>query len=198
MSNPVHPHHDPRPQPAIDPVELPDHKNESGSNSGHAVNMATLTGKRHTGVDDAVDWIRQYPGIDGFTTAWLHAGGRVTVVRGEYHFVGLTRQLDVQTLAQVMKLQVRLQEAAARGRIETTKRLIVRKTSGFNKQNQRVVRKVASIGYKVAGSPEPDLSRYGKTLKQNQGAVNTTANHTDDVIASKDESFDEIMRMLEG
>ncbi len=127
------------------------------SNSSTGVCASGKTGHRQSGVQDAVAWIKQYPGIDGYTVAWLHAGGQLRIDQGMYYFEGETKGLDIPRFSQALKIQVRVTEAAKRGLIVSTTRLINRRVSGVNNEGVSFVNHIKSTGYKVAGDADPVL-----------------------------------------
>ena len=126
-----------------------------GSNSGSGVCGAAKSGKRRTGVDDAVHWIAKYPGIDGFSAAWLHAGGGLVKDGKRYRLSGETVNMKLEQFAEVMKMQGRVFEADERGLIEETPRLVVREVSGIDTKGKPYVRVIKSKAFKVMGAPDP-------------------------------------------
>ncbi len=97
------------------------------SNSGAAACRASQNRNRKYGVDDAVALIKDYPGIDSFTCAWIKAGGQYDPLTGQLG--GLTRPLDTADLAKVLKVQARVQEAVKRGKVVVAPyRRVIRQT----------------------------------------------------------------------
>jgi len=152
-------------------------------NSALGICTASKSGRRKSGVDDAVAWITAYPGIDGYTAAWLHAGGKLVVDQGRYHFSGLPFSADFNAnehnnsrFAQVLKMQVRMQEAAKRGLIEETERLIDRQVKAVDRKGFAFVRDIQSVAYKLSGSGDVNLADLGG----NTGAITATQSDIDD------------------
>ncbi len=77
------------------------------TNSGASACGISASGVRKEGVEVVVDIIRQYPNVDGFTVAWLFAGGEIRDGR----LVGTTQAMNVDVFAQAVSIQKRIKDA---------------------------------------------------------------------------------------
>lgn len=112
----------------------------ANSSSGFGACYASATGKRKQGIEIALDWIKRYPGIDGFSVAWLEAGGEFDPTTGQ--LTGATHALDLEQFARVLKLASRVQEALDRKLIVKVARCVNRpvQSAGFALPNVTVTR----------------------------------------------------------
>ncbi len=96
----------------------------SQSNSGGSACGITASGGRRQGVDLVVDIVRRHPGLDSFSIAWTHAGGRIE--GGQ--LVGTCERMHPRWFAEVMSLQKRVLDAKKLEQIEVCQsRAVVRK-----------------------------------------------------------------------
>ena len=155
----------------------------TNSSSGFGACYASATGKRRQGIEIALDWIKRYPGIDGFSVAWLEAGGEFDPTTGQ--LTGATHALDLEQFARVLKLASRVQEALDRKLIVKVARCVNRpvQSAGF-----------ALPGVKVkAVMPLPDV-----VPKQVSVPVVAKYNSGDDVDKPKPVSMPSSLRGLLG
>ena len=151
------------------------------SSSGFGACYASATGIRKQGIEVAMDWIKRYPGIDGFSVAWLEAGGEFDPTTGQ--LTGATHALDLEQFARVLKLASRVQEALDR-------KLIVKVARCVN-------RPVQSAGFALPGVtvkralPEPKQIPSPAFVPAVQGQVSPAA--TESVAAPMPKSLRQLL-----
>jgi hypothetical protein len=121
------------------------------SNSGYEACNVTASGVRKDGVVTVVDILRSNPGLDGFSVAWLHAGGSIQNGR----LVGQCKALSVDRFAVVLSMQKRIKDAELQGKIESCPSVVVR-----TRLKEGATIPIKAQGYKLKGTSNPKTKYY--------------------------------------
>ncbi len=121
------------------------------SNSGYEACHITAAGVRKDGVSTVVEIVRNNSGLDGFSIAWLYAGGAIQNGR----LVGVCNALTVDRFAAVLSMQKRIKDAELQDKIEGCPSVVVRLRDG---------KPIKAQGYKLKGAVNPKKPYYSKLL----------------------------------